>query len=193
MADPKEKLNYSKEEYLMMEEEAEYKSEFYNGEIFAMAGGSLNHSIICFNLYHQIAQAITDKDCIGFDSNMKLEISEANAYLYPDVTVVCGDVELSDGRTDIIRNPVLVVEVLSPGTQSYDRGKKFEYYRMVGSIQEYVLVSQEQAMIEIFYRQDEKTWLYSVVKGLDETVFLRTIDYRIPLKDVYRKAETQNL
>jgi len=192
MAESREKLNYTKEEYLMMEEAADYKSEFYNGEIFAMAGGSPNRSIICFKLYRRIAEAIDNKDCIGFDSNMKLEISQADSYVYPDVTVICGDIEFSENRRDIIRNPVLIIEVLSPATQAFDRGKKFEYYRMVPSVQEYVSVSQEQPMIEVFYRQDEKTWLYSVFKGLDESVFLRTVDYKILIKDVYRKVDRQN-
>lgn len=192
MAESREKLNYPKEEYLMMEEAADYKSEFYNGEIFAMAGGSPNRSIICFKLYRRIAEAIDNKDCIGFDSNMKLEISQADSYVYPDVTVICGDIEFSENRRDIIRNPVLIIEVLSPATQAFDRGKKFEYYRMVPSVQEYVSVSQEQPMIEVFYRQDEKTWLYSVFKGLDESVFLRTVDYKILIKDVYRKVDRQN-
>lgn len=192
MAESREKLNYPKEEYLMMEEAADYKSEFYNGEIFAMAGGSPNRSIICFKLYRRIAEAIDNKDCIGFDSNMKLEIPVLNSYVYPDVTVICGDIEFSENRRDIIRNPVLIIEVLSPATQAFDRGKKFEYYRMVPSVQEYVSVSQEQPMIEVFYRQDEKTWLYSVFKGLDESVFLRTVDYKILIKDVYRKVDRQN-
>jgi Uma2 family endonuclease len=190
MAEPLlKKEYYSKEEYLEMEALADCKSEFYAGEIFAMAGGSPKHSMICFNLYRTVGNAIADKDCIGFESNMKLELAEADAYVYPDMMIVCGEVKLAENTSDVITNPVLIVEVLSPATESFDRGKKFEYYRMLTSLKEYVLVSQEEAMTESFCKQDENTWLYTAAKGLDKSLVLKSLDYEIALKDIYHKIQ----
>ncbi len=188
MGEAARKMEYGREEYLAIEEQADYKSEFYNGEIFAMSGGSHNHSVICVNLTRRIAEAIDDKNCTGFESNMKLNIPQADSFVYPDIMVVCGKVGFFGDRTDIITNPILIAEVLSPGTQVFDRGKKFEYYRSVPSVKEYLLVSQEKPMVEAFFRQDAKTWLYSVAEGLEETVCLRSIEYELALRDIYRKV-----
>ena len=183
-----QKTYYTREEYLMLEDQAEYKSEYYNGEIFAMAVGSRNHSVICFNLNRRTGEAIDNKDCVGFDSNMKLDIPKANLFIYPDVMVVCGEIEFSENRNDILQNPVLVIEVLSPKTESFDRGKKFGYYRTIPSIREYVLVSQAEPVVEVFYKQDEKTWQYTAVKGFDETVEFQTLQCELALKDIYQKV-----
>lgn len=182
------KTHYTREEYLVLEEKAEYKSEYYDGEIFAMAGGSRNHSVICLNLNWAIREIISQKDCVGFDSSMKLDIPQANTYVYPDLMVICGDIQFVEHRTDIVANPVLVMEVLSPNTESFDRGKKFGYYRTLSSLQEYVLVSQTEPLIEVFYKQDEKTWQYTVVRGLTENVLLQTLHAEIALKDIYQKV-----
>jgi len=184
-----EKTHYTREEYLALEEQAEYKSEYYNGEIFATAGESLNHSVICVNLNWRLGEALIDKDCIVFDSNMKLDIAKANLFVYPDVMVVYCEIEFFENRTDIIRNPVLIIEVLSPSTQAFDRSQKFAYYRSVPSVKEYVLVSQAEARVEVFYKQDEKTWLYTVAEGLEETIVFRTIQQEFALKDIYQKVD----
>lgn len=178
----------TREEYLEIEDQADVRSEYYNGEIFVMAGGSRNHSVICFNLNWGIREAVANKDCVGFDSNMKLEIAEHSLFVYPDVTVVCGEIEFSEGRTDIITNPVLIIEVLSPGTEMFDRGDKFAYYRTVSSLREYVLVSQHSPIVEVYHRQDENSWLYSVSKGIDESVVFQTIQHELFLKDIYQKV-----
>jgi Uma2 family endonuclease len=183
------KAEYTGAEYLELEEQSEYKSEFYNGEIFAMSGGSRNHSVICVNLNRKLAESLDDKDCILFDSQMKLDIPKLNSFVYPDVMVVCGDIEFYENRTDIIRNPILIIEVLSPSTESFDRSGKFQYYQTVLSVKEYVLISQEKPMIEVYYKQDERNWLYSVANGLDEKILLRTIQCELALRDIYRKTD----
>lgn len=189
MDDPlPKKTYYTREEYLVLEEKAEYKSEYHNGEVFAMAGGSRNHSVICFNLIRRVGEVLDNQDCVGFDSNMKLDIPQANTFVYPDLMVICGDIQFVEHRTDIVANPVLVMEVLSPNTESSDRGKKFGYYRTLSSLREYVLVSQTEPLIEVFYRQNEKTWQYTVVSGLTENVLLQTLQAEIALKDVYQKV-----
>ncbi len=189
MGDAAEKLQYTREEYLMMEESADDKSEFYQGEIFAMSGGSRNHSVICTNLIRRIGESLDDKDCILFDGNMKVDIPKADAFVYPDMSLVCGNIEFFEDRTDIICNPVLIIEVLSPSTQSFDRGEKFGYYRSLPSVLEYVLVSQHQPLIEVFYRQDEHQWLYTVAKGIKERILLRTVPCHLFLKDIYLKTD----
>ncbi|MEZ4528739.1 MAG: Uma2 family endonuclease [Desulfobacterales bacterium] len=146
-----EKMRMTKEEYLEFEEQSSVKNEYYSGELFAMAGGSRNHSIICFNLSRRIGELLDNRNCTGFDSSMKVETEAAEAFVYPDLSVVCGDIESPGNRTDIIQNPVLVIEVLSPGTESFDRGKKFCYYRKLPSLQEYVLVSQSQPLIGRYF------------------------------------------
>ncbi len=179
---------YSKEEYLDMEALAEYKSEYYNGEIFAMSGGSPAHSLICVNLNRRVAEAIDNKDCRCFESNMKLEIETADAYVYPDAMVVCGDIEFAENTEYVLTNPVLIIEVLSPSTESFDRGKKFEYYRTIDTLKEYVLVSQDKPMVEVYLRQDKNLWLHSVVKGLDNTIVFQSLECEIALKDIYQKV-----
>lgn len=185
------KVYHTKAEYLELEEQAEYKNEFYNGEIFAMSGGSRNHSVICVNLNRKLAESLDDKDCILFDSHMKLDIAKSDSFVYPDAMVVCGEIEFYENRTDIIRNPILIIEVLSPSTESFDRSGKFQYYQTVLSVKEYVLISQEKAMIEVYYKQDERNWLYSFAKGLDEKILLRTIQCELALRDIYRKTDWQ--
>jgi len=173
------KTYYTKEEYLEIEEQSEFKSEYFDGEIFAMAGGTPAHSAICVNLIRRVAEAIDQKDCIAFDSNLKLEIERADSYVYPDVMVVCGPVELVQNRNDTVKNPLLIIEVLSPGTESFDRGKKFRYYMTLPSFKEYILVSQEKPRVEVYFRQNEKNWTYSPVEGLDETVRLQSLETQL--------------
>jgi Uma2 family endonuclease len=182
------KLFYSKEEYLEMETAAEYKSEYYNGEVFAMSGGSYKHSVICVNLIWGIRESVANKDCTAFESNMKLDIPKFNLFVYPDVMAVCGDIEFFENRTDTIRNPILVIEVASPGTQSFDRIQKFAYYRSVPSVKEYVLVSQDEPLIETYYKQNEKIWIYTVARGFEDTITFRTIECELELREIYRKA-----
>jgi len=179
----------TREAYLEMEDQSEFKSEFYGGQIFAMTGGSPKHSQICVNVIRRVAEAIDHRDCRCFESNMKLEITHPRAFVYPDVMVVCGDVELARGTTDAVVNPVLIVEVLSPSTESFDRGKKFEYYRRVPSLREYVLVSQETPRVESYYKEDQSHWTYTVTKGLDQSIPIRTLDRELALGDLYLKVD----
>ncbi len=180
---------WSKEEYLKLEASNAYRSEYHKGDIFAMAGGSYKHSAICSNLHRRIGNLLNGKDCISFDGNLKLSIPEHNAFVYPDMMVVCGKIEFYENQNDIIQNPVLIVEVLSPSTESFDRGGKFEYYRSLASLTEYVLISQKSPIVETYYRQSEKNWLYSVVKGLEENLVLQSLSIGIALTEIYQKVE----
>lgn len=190
MAEPlARKTAYDREEYLAMEAVAEFKSEYYQGEIFAMTGGTAKHSLICVNLTHDLWEAVRNKPCLTFESNMKLDLAEVDAYVYPDIMVVCGPPEMSKYTTDAITNPILIVEVLSPGTESFDRGRKFEYYRTLPSLKEYVLVSQDRPRVEVYFRQSDITWQYTVVEGLDRSVMLHSLEHEISLSDIYHKID----
>ena len=182
----------TKEEYLVREEVAEYKSEYYDGEIVAMSGGSRNHSVICLNLNRRVAEALDSRDdCVGFESNMKLDIPKYNLFVYPDMMVACGDIEFSESRTDIIKNPILVIEVLSPSTERTERMKKFVYYQSIPSIQEYVLVWQDEPRVEVYFKQKTKSWLYTVAAGLEDTIMFRSINHEFRLADIYHKVDWQ--
>ena len=178
---------YTKEEYLVLEEQEIYKSEYVDGEIFAMAGGSIQHSMICFNVIRRIGDMIAPKDCVGLESNVKVEIQRGRQYFYPDLMVICGKIDFAEKRTDTITNPMLIVEVLSPATEAFDRNKKFTAYRTLPALREYVLVYQDEPQIEAFYKQDEKTWRYTVARGLDESIRLLSLECDLALRDVYQK------
>lgn len=190
MTDPLlNKTHYTRQEYLEIEDQAQIRSQYHQGEIFAMAGGSRNHSVICVNVIRRLSEAVDDKDCLVFDGNMKLDIPKADAILYPDSMAVCGDIEFPENRTDIVQNPVLIVEVLSPGTESFDRGKKFEMYRTIPSFQEYLLISQTSPMVEQFCKQAKKNrWLYAAINGLDNRLAIESLQCELTLDHVYQKV-----
>jgi Uma2 family endonuclease len=183
------KQYYTKEEYFALEHSSEDKFEFENGEVFAMSGGSLPHNLISNNINRRLLEALDDKDCIVLNSDMKTAIDIAESYVYPDAQVICGKVEYVEGRNDIVKNPVLVVEVLSDSTERYDRGKKFKKYQTLSSFQEYVLISQTEPLVETFVRQDENHWLYTFTEGMEAVLQLPSIGVAIPLADIYRKVE----
>ena len=185
---PAKKRLYTPEEYLAREDKASFKSEYMDGQILAMAGGSLKHSQICFNLIRKVGDAIAQKDCIGLESNVKVEILRGKQYFYPDAMVVCGKIEFAQKRKDMIMNPTLIVEVLSPATEAFDRNKKFAAYRTLPSLREYVLIYQDEPQIEAFFKENEKTWRYTVARGLDDTIRLFSLECDLALRDIYQKV-----
>jgi Uma2 family endonuclease len=184
-----EKRYYTKEEYFALENSSKDKFEFENGEVFAMSGGSLSHNLIGGNVITTLNNKLADKNCMVLGSDMKTAIDLAESYVYPDAQVICGKVEYVEGRNDIVKNPVLVVEVLSDSTERYDRGKKFKKYQTLSSFQEYVLISQTEPLVETFVRQDENHWLYTFTEGTESVLHLPSIGVAIPLANIYRKVE----
>ena len=183
---PKRKL--TPEEYLEIERKAEYKSEYFDGEIFAMAGANRNHCLFCSNLNGLFWQHLKGKDFEAYSSKMRMFVPKTNFYTYPDVVVVCGEPKFQDKVFDTLLNPTLLIEVLSESTESYDRGKKFQHYRSIESLQEYVLVSQDEARIEKYLKQGDGFWVLSEAFGLDAKVKLDSIDCEIALSEVYDKV-----
>ncbi len=183
---PKRKL--TPEEYLEIERKAEYKSEYFDGEIFAMAGANRNHCLICANLSGLFWQHLKGKDFEAYSSKMRMFVAETNFYTYPDVVVVCGEPMFQDKVFDTLLNPTLLIEVLSESTESYDRGKKFQHYRSIESLREYVLVSQDEARIEKYLKQGDGFWVLSEAFGLDTKIKLDAIDCELALSEVFDKV-----
>ncbi len=176
------------QEYLALEREAEYKSEYYEGEVFAFAGASLQHNLIAANVLATIHNQLRGGPCSAFSSDMRITIPETPHCAYADVVVVCGQPQLGDDFKDNLLNPVVIIEVLSLATESYDRGKKFESYQRIASLTEYVLVSQDKPRVEQFLRQPDGHWLYSETSA-DGVIKLTSIDCELSLNDIYDKVE----
>jgi Uma2 family endonuclease len=176
------------EEYLELDRQADIKSEYYAGEVFAMASGSPIHSLIAANVIGILHPQLLEKPCRVYSSNLRVYASEA-LYTYPDATVVYGEPEFSDEHGETLLNPTLLVEVLSPNTEAWDRGGKFEHYRQRESLQEYVLIAQDRAHAERFARQPDGQWLLSEVNGLDGMLPLPSIGCKLGLGQVYHKVD----
>jgi Uma2 family endonuclease len=182
---------YTLEEYLVREERASNKHEFHNGKIIRMPGGKAKHSEISTNITHAIKLNIKglEKKYRVYNSDLKIYIEADNKALYPDALVICEAPQYWQGREDLITNPLVIVEVASNSTKNYDRGDKFMSYRKLDSFREYVLVSQDEPFVEVFFRQEKNTWNISQAKGLEESVFLHELGINISLSDIYENIE----
>ena len=177
-------------QYLELERASEMRHEFLDGLMYAMAGESPDHSTICFNLASIIGSQIRDKTCRGFSPNMKVRAGIGGLYAYPDLMIVCGEARFHDEYGDVLLNPTVIFEVLSPSTQKYDRGEKFRRYRTeIESLQDYVLVSQDQFRVEHHHREADGAWSQTEAIAKDAVVVLKSIDCTIPLTEVYRNTE----
>jgi Uma2 family endonuclease len=186
MALPLPKL--TPEQYLAIEREAEYKSEYFNGEMYAMAGGSRAHSKLSMRLARILMDHLDGSNCEVYGSDMKVRTDPRGLYAYPDVTVACG--EPSNDQSDVLTKPKLIVEVLSNSTESKDRGFKFQEYKKITSLEEYVLVSQSEPLIERFSSAPGGVWSgHAEARGLDATLVLESLGLEIPLAEIYRDIE----
>lgn len=176
-------------EYVAFERTTDARHEYLDGHVYAMAGESIEHSRICVNVAAELRAQLRGGPCEALSPNMKVVTSPAGLFSYPDVVVVCGEPQFYDGRRDILTNPTVVFEVLSPSTEAYDRGDKFLRYRtQVASLQEYVLVSQHRPLVEHYVRQPDGTWSYSSAAGLSESLDLPSIGCRLALSEVYDRV-----
>jgi Uma2 family endonuclease len=179
------KTRLTPEQYLAIERKAEFKSEFYNGEMFAMAGASEPHNRIVQNLNIEVGSRLKGSGCHSYSSDMRVKVSRTALYTYPDLVIVCGKPELEDAELDTLLNPQILIEVLSESTASYVGGKKFRHYQQIESFQEYVLVAQDEPVVERFVRQPDGTWVHSFVEGLDREFAFATVPVQIPMADIY--------
>ena len=177
------------EKYLASERAGDRKHEYYQGEVFAMVGASFEHVGITANLVASLHGQLQGRPCRVFLSDLRVKVSRTGLYTYPDVGVVCDEPEFDDDHNDTLLNPRVIIEVLSPSTESYDRGKKFAHYRTVETLTEYLLVSQDQPRIEQFVRQPNHDWLLHEATQLPETIHLPSIDCDLKLSDVYANID----
>lgn len=180
---------YAPEEYLALEEKAEFRSEYEGGEIFAMAGASLDHQQITANITVFLDSKIRRKGFRVLPSEMKIRIESADKFYYPDVTIVCEKPQFYGKRDDTITNPKLLVEVLSKSTEAKDRGEKFFAYRNLESFEEYVLVSPDKQLVETFTKQPDGSWRLLATIGLDSRIYLTSIETEISVREVYDLVE----
>jgi Uma2 family endonuclease len=179
----------SPQEYLELERQARHKSEYFAGRIYAMTGASEAHNLIVGNVIRELGTQLKRRPCKVYPSDMRVKISATGLYTYPDVVVVCGRAELEDERTDTLLNPVVLVEVLSRSTESYDRGEKFEHYRRLESLRDYVLIPQDEQRIQLFSRTDEGLWVFSEAAGPEGVLSVPSIGCELAAAEVYDKLE----
>ena len=180
---------FTTEEYLTLERKAQYKSEYLNGEIFAMSGASRNHNLICVNISAVLHTQLRQRPCEVYAGDMRVKVSPTGLYTYPDVVVVCGEPQFEDTDLDTLLNPTLIMEVLSQSTEDYDRGTKFEHYRTLASLQEYVLVAQDKCHIVHYTRQADNTWVLSETTRREDLLHLPSIGCDLSISEVYAKVQ----
>lgn len=179
--------HYTAEEYLALERSASTKSEFHDGQIYAMTGAGRKHNIITVNIARELSTQLKKRPCEAYSSDMRVKAADARSYYYPDIVVACGTPQFEDAHVDTLLNPTLLVEVLSPSTEAYDRGGKFAHYRKIPTLREYLLVVQDQPSIERYLRQGD-VWVLSEALGLDAEMPLDSIDCVLSLREVYDKV-----
>ncbi|HTQ78997.1 MAG TPA: Uma2 family endonuclease [Thermoanaerobaculia bacterium] len=176
------------EEYLVLERQSETRSEYWNGEIYVMTGASRRHNRIALNVAAALDRQLAGRGCEVFVSDMRVKVPAARLFTYPDVVVACDAPEFSDGETDTLLNPTLIVEVLSPNTERYDRGLKFESYRTLPSLAEYVLISQDRLHVEHFVRQGGGSWLLTETDRSEECLDLLSVGCRLALAEICQRV-----
>jgi len=181
------------EEYLERERQAETKSEYLRGEVFAMAGGTLRHARIVTSLVRRLGDKLSRRPCDVYSTDVRLAISQASLYTYPDVMVICGESVAIDDRQDTVTNPLLIVEVLSDSTKNYDRGQKFQYYRSLPSLMEYLTVAQDEVHVEQHARQTSGQWLLTEYSDIGATVSLPSLQIELRIADIYEKVDFQKV
>jgi Uma2 family endonuclease len=178
---------YTEAEYLARERRAEYKSEYYRGEIFSREGATREHNLVAGNVLCTLANQLAKLPCEVYPSDMRVRLL-TGLYTYPDVSVACGEPKFLDAEVDTLLNPNVIVEVLSESTAAYDRGEKSRQYRNIESLSHYVLVESEKAQIEVYTRQPNQQWLLSEASGVAATIDLPAINCRLVLAEVYEKV-----
>ena len=187
------KQKYSIEEYLELEKDAEEKHEYYQGEIFAMAGAKVTHNTIAVNLIYKLKDALKGKPCRPYNSDQRIYIPQNSLFTYPDVSIVCGDpITLSNDNWNLL-NPAVIIEVLSPSTKNYDQGEKFRLYRAISTLKEYIVVDSESVLVEIFCVNERGLWELVEYTQTTDRLFIKSIQVSIDLMEVYEGTEILKL
>jgi Uma2 family endonuclease len=179
------------EEYLAREAMAEARSEYRDGNTYAMAGASRAHNLIAGNTFAELHARLGGRLCETYMSDMRVKVSKTRLYAYPDVVVVCGTPRFEEDQGESLLNPTVLIEVLSPSTEAYDRGGKFTHYRRLDSLCEYILIAQDYVHVEHYERRGEQ-WLLTEFSGLDDSLSLPVLDCQIPLREIYARVDVPN-
>ena len=175
------------EEYITLERKATLKSEYISGEILAMSGASNAHNLITLDIGTELNIQLRERECFVYTNDMRVRTSPMGSYFYPDVVVVCGEPRFEDNVFDTLLNPILIIEVLSPSTEAYDKGEKFRHYQELTSLQEYILVSQDRIRVE-HYRLAKTQWVQTELHAIEDVLSLASIGCELPLPDIYRRV-----
>ena len=184
-----QKPTLSPEQYLDRERTANYRSEYYRGEMFAMAGASWEHTLIKDNLARETGNQLKYGPCRVVTSDLRVKVSVTGLYTYPDMTIVCDEPQFEDGVMDTLLNPRIIVEVLSESTEKYDRGTKFGHYRQISSVNEYLLVAQDRQLVEQFVRQADNAWVLKIFDQSNSIFKFASINVQVALDEIYRGVE----
>jgi Uma2 family endonuclease len=179
-------------EYLARERQAQTKSEYIGGFVVAMTGASRKHNYVAGDIFGELRDQLRGSPCDVFTGDMRVKVAEAGDYTYPDVIVACGDLEFEDSELDTLLTPTVIIEVLSPSTEAYDRGAKFINYRQLPTLQEYVLVAQDRPSVEHYARHGNQ-WVLTTITDLEATVPLPTIGCELSMREIYRRALSDEL
>ena len=184
------KADYTLEEYFELEKTSEARYEYWDGEVFDMSGVSPRHSLLESNLNLNLRLALRGRNCLVFPANARIKVPSVPPYRYADLSVVCGNpVYETTGGIEALTNPILIIEVLSPSTEAYDRGDKFTYYKSIPSLKEYLLIAQHRPHVTQYVKQDDSSWSYSEVNDLTAVLQLPSIGCELALADVYQDVE----
>ena len=172
-------------DYLAFERASDVRHEYVDGVVYDMSGGTAAHALLTARLTAELGLQLRGKPCRPYSADLRVHDAETGAYTYPDLTIVCGELQLLDEHRDTLLNPTVVVEVLSPSTEAYDRSRKFAHYRRIASLRDYILVSQDAPLMEVFSRREGDAWLYTPYEGLDASAEVTSIGCTVPLAEVY--------
>jgi len=181
------KRQAAEQEYLELERSSDQKHEFYDGHVVALAGGTAQHNRITINVIASLYTQLQNRPCSVYSSDLRVKIPQTRSYTYPDISVVCGQERFDDGSQELLVNPIVIIEVLSPSTERHDRGKKFEFYRTIESLQEYVLIAQDAKRIDHFIRQATNLWMFSSIGEAEAQFSLPSIECSLMLSAIYQK------
>jgi Uma2 family endonuclease len=179
------KTQLTPEQYLEIERKSEFRSEYYNGEMFAMPGSSEEHNVLIGNLFTILRPQLRSRNCRVYFAEMRVRVGATGLYTYPDLAAVCGERKFADADVDTLLNPTLIAEVLSPSTEAYDRGRKFEQYRQIESLREYILVAQDRIHVDLYTKRDDGLWLLASVSRLEDTLQLSCAAANVSLSELY--------
>jgi Uma2 family endonuclease len=172
-------------EYLAQDRANPFRSEYIDGEMLAMAGGTLRHAALAARCIVELNSRLAGRGCTVFSSDARVRTPRSASYVYPDVSVVCGEVRTQQNALDVLINPAIVVEVLSPTTSDYDKGAKFDLYREVSSLMEYLLVHSDSPKVALYSRQSDNSWIFREVSGLQASLAVPSLSITLDLSQIY--------